>query len=273
MVKVIGNVLPAEWEAFWNKVVRWYGLRGIPTFARLWSQDIRRMRKIRYDISHFMALGSAWRELSSATQQLWRDAAKECWGYNRGYRLFTADYIYRLIAGLPVPGTPSNYHQLFGLEMLNPGGSENVYMRRDDKDIVGQLTEKIKFKKTEITPSGSYAFKVQCTAYYLTEGGYSTDTDEYVAAAGNIAWNEIERTFGQDARKYFHFKIILTIANYDAVVDIDSLELLDKNGRFFFENWITQRNKVWVPKMLFRKTDWRFGPSYIDTYFKHLYLT
>lgn len=273
MVKVIGNILPAEWEEFWKKVVRWYGLRGIPTFSRLWSQDIRRMRQIRYTISHFKAMGSAWRKLSGATQQLWRDAAKKCWDYNRGYRLFTADYIYRLIAGLPIPGTPSNYHQLFGLEMLNPGGAQNVLMRRDDKDIVGQITAKIKFKKVELAAGNGNAFKIQQTGYYFIAGGYNTDTDEYIAPADNIDWNEVVRTFGTASRKYFHYKIVLAIANYDAIVDVDSIELLDQNGRFFKETFITKRNKAWVPKMLFRKTDWAFSPSFIDTYFKHLYLT
>lgn len=273
MVRVVGNVLPAQWEEFWNKCVRWYGLRGIPTFSRLWFQDIRRMRKIRYEISDFIAMGSAWRNLSAAVQQAWRDAANACWDYNRGYRLFTADYVYRLIAGLPVPGTPSNYHQLFGLEMLNPGATQNIYMRRDDKDIVGQLNVKVKFKKTEITPSGVYVFKIQCTAYYLTQGGYATDTDEYVASAGDINWSLLDRTFGAADREYFHFKIVLTIENYDAIIDLDSIELTDQNGRFFKETWITERNKAWVPKMLFRKTDWIFSPGYTDTYFKHLYLT
>jgi len=273
MVRTIGSLLPAEWEDLWNKVVRWYGLRGIPTFSRLWFQDLRRMREIRYSISHFMELGTAWTNLSDATRQAWRDAANACWDYNRGYRLFTADYIYRLIGGLPLPGIPSNYHQLFGLELLNPGGAQNVFMRRDDKDIIGQLTYKVKFKKTEITPSGVYAFKVQCTAYYLIPGGYATDTDEYVASAGNIAWSLLNRTFGTADREYFHFKIILTIENYDVIVDLDSIELIDQNGRFFKETWITKRNKAWVPKLLFRKTDWIFSPGYIDTYFKHLYLT
>ena len=273
MVKVIGSVLPAEWEAFWNKVVRWYGLRGIPTFSRLWFQDIRRMQDIRYTISHFKQMGSAWRNLDAATQLAWRNAAYSCWDYNRGYRLFTADYIYRLIAGLPIPGSPNIYHQLFGLEMVNPGGTQNIFMRRDDKDIVGPLTVKIKFLKTENTPSAIYAFKIKCTAYRFIPGSYTTDIDEYVVPSGNIVWNEVSRVFGVADKKYFHFKIVLTIKNYDAIIKIDSIELIDKNGRFFKENWITKRNKAWVPKMLFRKTDWIFNPSYTDTYFKHVYLT
>lgn len=273
MVKVIGSVLPAEWAVFWAKVVRWYGLRGIPTYSRLWFQDYPRMRKIRYNISDFKQMGSAWKGLSAAVQQDWRDAAHACWDYNRGYRLFTADYIYRLIGGLPIPGAPNIYHQLFGLEMLNPGGSDNVFMRRDDKDIVGQITAKIKFKKTENTPSAVAGFKIQQTAYHFTDGGYDTDTDEYSAPAGNIAWIEVEQTFGVADREYFHYKIVLTIDNYDAIIDIDSIELTDKNGRYFKENFITKSNKAWIPKLLFRKTDWLFGPSFIDTYFKHIYLT
>lgn len=273
MVRVIGNVLPAEWEDFWKKCVRWYGLKGVPTFSRLWFQDIRRFKKIRYDRSYFMSVGQAWRDLSSDVKQGWRDAAHAAWDYNRGYRLFSADYIYRLVAGLPVPGDPNLYHQLFGLEMRNPGGAESVFMRRDDKDIVGPLTLNVKFKKQENTASSSDAFKIQMTAYYFTPGSYDTDVDEYVCPAGNVDWNDVSRTFGTDGRKYFHFKLVLTIANYDAIVWVDSLELLDQGGRFFKENFITKRNEVWVPKMLFRKKDWNFSPSWTDTYFKHLYLT
>jgi len=273
MVRVIGNVLPSEWEEFWKKVVRWYGLKGVPSFSRLWFQDIRRMREIRYGISDFKKIGSAWKELSPSVQQDWRDAAHACWDYNRGYRLFTADYAWRLIAGLPVPGTPTKYHQLFGIEMDNPGGAENVYMRRDDKDIVGQLSVKIKFKKIERAAGNGNAFKIQSTAYYFIPGSYAIDTDEYVAPAGDMDWSEIVRTFGVADREYFHFKFVLSIQNYDAVVDIDSIEMIDKNGRFFKENFITKRYKAWVPKMLYRKKDWLFGPSYTAPYFKHIYLT
>jgi hypothetical protein len=272
MVKVIGDVLPSQWVEFWGKVVRWYNLKGIPSYSRLWFQDYRRMRQIRYNISDFQAVGVAWQNLSPADKEAWRAAAKACWDYNRGYRLFTADYVWRLIAGLPVPGTPSIYHQLFGMQIHNPDGLLNVYMRRDDKDLVGQITAKVKFKKTENAASPTASFKISQTGWYFTQGGFSTDTDEHAVAAGDIAWNEVERTFGTASREYFHYKIVLSIENYNATVDIDSIELLDQNGRFFKENFITERNKAWVPALLYRKKDWIFSPGFSPDYFKHLYL-
>ncbi len=272
MVKVTQCDVPPEWEEFWGKVCRWYGIKGVPCFARLWIQKMRRMKEIRYTISHFKQLGSAWGNLSDVTRQAWRDAAYKCWEYNRGYRLFTADYIYRLIAGLSVPGTPSDYHQLFGLEILNPGGSEKVQMRRDDKDIVGQINLKFNYKKTEIAPGGGNAFKVNSTLYYYIQGGYLTETDEFTAPAGNVGWNLINRTFGTADRKYFHYKVIFSIDDYAAEIFLNDIILTDKDGKFFSENFITKRNKAWVPKLLWRKKDWIFSPSFLDTYFKPLYL-
>ena len=272
MVRLIQPGIPAEYEELWNKIVRWFGLKGVPTFARLWSQNTRRMFAIRYTISKFMSVGAAWRALSFEQQQAWRDAANVAWGYNRGYRLFTADYIYRLFAGLPVPGDPSNYHQLFGLEMSNPDGLADIQMRRDDKDLVGPIDIAFKYKKIEVTPSALHCFKVACTGWYLTQGGVGVDTDEWNLPAGNIDWTVFTQTFGVEDRQYFHWKIVISITNYDSKVYFNSLDLADKNGNFFSENWITERYEPWVPTRLYRKKDWLFTPEWPNNYFQHLYL-
>lgn len=272
MVRLIQPNIPPEYEELWNKIVRWFGLKGVPTFARLWIQKTRRMHTVRYTISQLVSVGQAWQSLSSAEQQAWRDAANVAWGYNRGYRLFTADYVYRLFAGLPVPGTPSDYHQLFGLKMSNPGALADVAMSRDDKDIVGPIGIIFKFKKIEITPSALHSLKVVAKAWYLVQGGVETETHEWNIAAGDIPWTQFSGAFGTTDREYFHFRITISITNYDAEVYFNNLILTDKNGTFFSENWITPRYVPWVPTRLYRKKDWLFYPEWPNNYFQHIYL-
>lgn len=272
MVKVVQGDIPAEWEIFWKKIVRWYNLKGIPCYSRLWSQKMRRMKQIKYEISDFKKMGLSWSGLSPAVQQQWRDAAYQAWEYNQGYRLFTADYIYRLIAGLSVPGSPSDYHQLFGMEMSNPNGDHNVFMRRDDKDVVGQITVRLNYKKTENIASPTSALKILFTGWYLTEGGIETDTTTHTITAGNVAWKQEDFVCGVADRIYFHIRIIISIENYNAVFILDHIRLIDKTVQFYEENFVTARNVAWVPTLLYRKKDWQFSPNFDNPYFQHIYL-
>jgi len=251
---------------------RWFERYGVPIWCRKWFQTSRAVVKQKQAATKLPSAASAWRALDTNTKGAWKAAAYNAYKYYRGYRLFVADYIWRQKAGLSLPGTPSNFHQLFGLKLANPGGALDVEMRRDDKDLVGPITIKFAYKKNEITPSATAAFKVNCTAYYFTYGSYSSDTDNFSAPAGNVGWNTIERSFGPNLRKYFHFKIVFTIKDYDAEVYIDNVILKDKNKEFFREGWNTESYAPWVPKMLYRKQDWEFKPVYAEPYFIHQYL-
>ncbi len=272
MVRVIQPNVPPEWIPLFEKIFRWFERNGTPIWARRWFQDSRTIKQQKKKQSEFQSAGQSWTDLDGSIKALWNQAAYRVNGYFRGYRLFTSDYIYRKSANLSLPGTPSNLHQLFGLKISNPGGSGNVFARRDDKDIVGQLNIKFSYKKNEITPSGTKAFKVVCTAYHLTQGGYSTDVDTFTADAGDEGWQIINRTFGTTDRKYFHFKIVFTIDGYDAIIHLDNIVLSDKNGEFFRESFNTEAYSYWTPNMLYRKRDWVFNPAYIKTYFNHEYL-
>ena len=272
MVKVIQSNPPPEWEELWAKIVRWFGRYGVPTYVRMWFQDTRRLTEQRRRNTKFNLVKDDWKTLDDATKYQWYLAAYRAYGYYRSYRLFTADWIYRNKIGLSTPGTPHLLRQLFGLEMLNPGGSGNVQMRRDDKDLIGQLRIRFNFKKNENTPSATKAFKMLATAYYFTEGGIATETDSYICPAGNVDWTEIDRRFGTTDRKYFHLTLIFSIDNYDAEVYFDNIRLADNGGEYFTERFNTQDYVPWVPQLLWRKKDWIFSPSFIDTYFRHLYL-
>jgi len=272
MVKVIQSDVPPEFEELWAKCIRWFGRYGVPTYVRMWFQTARRNYNQRVSQSKFDLVKVDWKTLDDAIKYQWKLAAYRAYGYYRAYRLFTADWIWRDKVGLSNPGAPHLLHQLFGLEMLNPGGSENVQMRRDDKDLIGRLRIRFNFKKIENAASPPAAFKMLATAYYLTDGGIATETDSYTCPAGNIDWTEIDRRFGTTDRKYFHFKLIFVIDNYDAEVYFDNIRLADNGGEYYADRFNTKDYVPWVPILKWRKKDWVFSPSFIDTFFKHLYL-
>ena len=272
MVRVIQPSIPAEYEELWNKIMRHFERYGVPIWCRGWFQNTRRGKAQRASATRIPTVADAWNALSEAQRTGWDNSAEVMWGYKRGYRLFVSDWIYREISGLSVPGTSSLLHQLFGLRLKNAGALQNVFFRYDNKDLVGQLTIKFSYKKDEKTPSGVYAFKVKTTAYYFGQGGILSDTDEFSAPAGNVAWNQITRTFGTVDRKYFHVEIIFAINSYDAVVDIDNFYLNDKIGKVLFENWYTEKYAPWTFQRRVRKTGWQFNPGYTTDYFQHIYL-
>lgn len=272
MVKLVQPNVPPEWVPLFNKIFRWFELHGIPIWARMWFQDTRTIEKQKAEQSKFPSAGTAWNNLSDAEKDNWRQAGYKAYGYNYGYKLFTADYIWRERMGLSLPGTPSLFHQLFGLKMSNPGGSADVNFRRDEKDLVGQLTLKFSFKKDEIAPSASKAFKVTTTLYYFTPGGYATETDEYSAPAGDSDWQTIERTIGTADREYFHVKIVFSIEGYNAIIYIDNLSLFDDNGLVFKYTWNNYPDEEWEPEPLQRKRYWIYTPYYYNPYYEYSYL-
>jgi len=271
-MKTIQTEFPAEYAAFVETALRWFERYGVPVMCRNWFQTSRSVKANKVAATKLPSATSYWKPLNDATKQLWRNAAKKATGYYRGYQLFVSDFIWRQKNGLSLPGTPSDFHQLFGLELTNPGGASDVEARRDDKDLVGYISYKLSFKKTEITPSATYKFSVNCTAYYFSDGGLGIETDTYEAVAGNIDWTTINRQFGLIGRKYFHFKIVISIANYDADVLLDNFELSDASGVIMRENWNVAKYAAWIPTALYRKKDWVFKPAYAEPYFKHLYL-
>lgn len=272
MVKVLQPDPPAEFIEFLEKLVRWFDRYGVPIWAGNWYRFARselERQKLRSNIQN---ASTTWNGLSTAQKESWRSAAYKAYQHYRSYRLFVADYNYRKGHGLSLPGSPSEFYQLFGLKLANPGGSLNVYAQRDEKDMVGPITIKVSFKKDEIAPSGTEKFIIATTAYYMSSGAISYDNDVYNCPAGNIAWNTLERSFGTAGRKYFHVLIRFTINNYNAEVYLDNFETSDQIGSFSAERWNTTDFKGWEPDMLYRKSGWTFGPSYTSPYITHQYI-
>jgi len=272
-MRIIQCDVPVDYEALWAKMVRWFGRYGVPVFARKWFQTVRSRYEQRDDSSLLKDVANAWNVLSPVTRSGWDAAANACWEYNRGYRMYSSDYIWRHRANLPAPEGAMIEHQLFGLRMLNPGGSLNIFMRRDDKDVVGQINVKFSYRKLEVTPNASFPFRVLFTGYYFEGGENKTDVETWSAPGGNVGWTMIDHNFGIADRNYFHIKIIFTIQNYDAEIFLDNIIWTDKNSEFYREHFNTDRYVPWVPNLLYRKRDWQFSPGFSTTYFQHIYLT
>jgi len=264
--------VPAEWVELWAKVVKWFGKGGIPVYVALWFQQTRSFYENQRQKSLLKDVSNCWKSIDAATKQQWKLAAYQAWHYYRSYRLFTADFIYRLKNNLPLPGQPNLFYQLFGLKISNPGGTQNIFMRRDDKDLVGRLRVRFNYKKIENTPSADFSFKILQTAYYFGQGTIETDTDEDIISAGNIDWTAFDKRIGTTNRKYFHYKLILSIENYDAEILIDNIRLADSNGEYYFESFNTINYAQWEPKFLYRKQDWQFSPGYGLPYFEHSFI-
>lgn len=272
MVRIVQPSLPPQYEEAWNRIFRWFSRYGVPVWCRSWVQDTRRGVAVRRSATQLRAVADCWNALSVSERLAWDSAAFETFGFYRGYRLFTSDYFYRKKIKLTYPGSPSDLHQMEGIMMKNPGGTQNVYSRYDDKDLVGQFTIKFSYKKKEIAASGSFGFKVQTTAYYLIEGGIGTETDEFSGPSGNVDWTQITRTIGTAGRKYFHIKIVWTIENYNAEIWLDNFRLTDSVGLIYFENFDTIEYNPWEFEKLIRKKWWQFSPGFWAPYFYHTYL-
>jgi len=271
-MKTIQTEFPAEYAAFVETALRWFERYGVPVYCRNWFQTSRSVKANKVAATKLPSSSAAWKLLDEPTKALWRSAAKKATGYYRGYQLFVADFIYRRQNGLSLPGTPSDFHQLFGLELTNPSAALDVTVRRDDKDLVGPISYEFEYKKDENTPSGSFTFRVQVTAYYFTPGSYDTDVDTFDAPAGNVGWNKISRTFGTSLRKYFHVITTISIKFYDAVVQIDNYKMSDAANVIINENWNTKKYVLWEPTPLYRKQGWEFSPAYASPYIVHKYL-
>jgi len=272
MAKVSSLSIPPAWEPLIEAIFRWYEINGLPIFASQWLQGSRYMKYLKQQSSKISDVAQAWNNLSDITKAGWDSVAVIATTFARGYRMYTSDFIWRQKVGLPAPEGAVATHQLFGIKMSNLGGAFDVHIRRDDKDLVGQITFKFSYKKDEITPSVSKSFNVNITAYYFGQGTILTDTDSFTAPAGDVAWTTITRTFGTVARKYFHIKIVLTIKDYDAIIYLDNLILSDSIGEVHRENFNTENYAPWIPNNLYRKRDWLFNPGFYEPYFIHEYL-
>jgi len=262
--------IPPAWLPLLAKILTWYDNQIYPVWNTFGFKPTRKRKRVDREKSYLRSIASYWAELNQAAKDAWHDASD--FGTLNRYQLFTSDLSYRRKNGLSLPGTPNDFHQLFGLRMYNPSGLTNVRARRDEKDLTGPITISYSFLKTENAPTGDQPFKFVAMAYYFDAGKIKTLTHEWSTGAGNKAWQSVSEQFGVAGQKYFHLTVIWSIDGYDAIVDIDRLLIADQNGDKYRESWQFRAGRTWDYDALYRKTGWLFVPEYHVPYFDVVYL-
>jgi hypothetical protein len=270
MVKVAKMDIPPAWQPLLDKILAYYDNQIYPTWASRYFHKTRSAKKRNKQKTYIPSAAAAWKALTSSEKVAWTSAS--AFGTLNNYQLFLADFSYRRKNGLSLPGTPFSTHEMMGLEIQNPGGSTNVRLRRDEKDLVGPITIAFTYQKTENAPTGDKPFKFIATAYYFWEGKNLTLTKEWSAPTGNVSWTSVSESFGVSGQKYFHLTIIWYLDNYDAIVDLDHLLIQSAGTDKYRECWQYKAGKTWSYDNLYRKTGWLFTPGYQVPYFDVIYL-
>lgn len=262
--------IPAAWEALMEKILRWFDNQQYPVWAPFNLHSTRSAKKANKERTYLVSVASEWGLLDAATKAQWATAAD--FGTLNNYQLFTSDYSYRRKNNLSLPGTPNAFHQLMGISWQNPDPLATCRLRRDCKDLEGQVTIAFNYEKTEYNPTTDKPFSFLATLYYFEDGLNKTETHEWSAGAGNKAWQAVSETFGTAGRKYFHLTILWYLDGYDAKINIDRLLVSDVNGDIYRECWQFKAGKTWEYDNLYRKEGWLFTPQYHVPYFEVAYL-
>lgn len=270
MTKADMTQIPPEWEALMAKIQMWYDRQIYPIFSPFNLHKTRRAKKTNKAKTYLPSISSAWGLLDQATKDQWHTASD--FGTLNRYQLFVSDYSYRRKNDLSLPGTPNAFHQLFGLRWENPDPLATCRLRRDCKDLVGQVTIDFNFQKTENNPTTDKDFSFLATLYYFEDGQNKTETHNWSIGAGNKAWQTVSETFGTADQKYFHLTILWYLDGYDATIDLDRLLVSDNDGDIYRECWQFKAGKTWDYDNLYRKEGWLFTPEYHVPYFDVVYL-
>jgi hypothetical protein len=260
---------PPEWQPLIDKLFRWYNSGPHPVMACFNGMFSRGQKAATAARSFLKEIALVWDAFDSTTKAAWKSAGATC--KLSGYNLFIADYAYRKKNSLSLPGTPSNFHQLGGLELWNTGGFESVQAIYRDIAVMGPIQLKISFKQDQNSAPTDYPFRIYIKASYFDAGLNKYDEDTFTAAAGNVDWNTITRNFGVAGRYYFEIEVFFCVDYYDAVITLDNFELSDSGGIVKAEYWNPKAMAVWQPDLLDRKTGWTFLPLASSDYFNFNY--
>jgi hypothetical protein len=270
MVKVAQMDIPPAYQSLLDKILSYFDNQMYPTWATRYFHTTRAAKKANKEKTYLPSISAAWGALTTNEKDAWRTASD--FGTLNCYQLFTTDYSYRRKNNLIIPGTPSDYHEVMGLRLQNPGPESEVRVRNDEKDLVGPITISFNYKKTENVASPGNPFYCVATAYYFWEGKNQTVTTTWTAPDGNIDWTTANLTLGSYPIKYFHLTIIWYLDNYDATIDLDHLLIQGNAVDKLRECWQYKSGKEWAYDNLYRKTGWLFSPGFRVPYFEVLYL-
>lgn len=270
MTKVAISTIPPAWQPLLDKILAHFDNQMYPTWATRFLHLSRSAKKAVKTISNVPNAKDYWNVLSAADKAIWKAARFRF--YRSSYSLFLADFAYRVKNGLSLPGTPPVNFQVYGLVMDNPDGLEQVEASYDEKDMVGPITLKFSYQKTEYSPPDPYSFGVHADLYYFEDGLNKVETLDWVSPSGNISWSLFDETFGTPGRKYFHVVVIFYSQYYDATVFLDNFRLKDSALVDVWENWKVKPDLIWDYTPLYRKQGWSFYPDFEDLYFSVVYL-
>lgn len=251
--------LTAEQEKQYSKALRKYqGAKSsiIAKPYKILSREEISARKSRQWLSEIAA---AWKLLSSATKLLWKTYAANI--HRTGWSLYCQEYAYRKKYGLSYPPSPTELHQMYGLEISNPDGLSLISAERFDISVTGQITISFDYKKIERAEFSGMPFHVFCEAVYFHEGENLSDTYDFQADEGTTDWQHVEFTFGVDNRYYFEHIVSFILDEYNADVVIDNFVISDKIGVVVDEPWHIKAGKSWIYQVRTRKQGWQFNPA------------
>ena len=295
--------IPPEYEALLAKILSWFDNQIYPTWATRYFHTSREAKKVNKEKTFMPSSAAAWKLLTPEEKDAWGTSAwwatltsteRREWGVQNRYQLFLADFSHRRKNGLSLPGVPNDFHNMFVLQMQNPGGAINVRLRRDEKELVGPISVEFTYKKQDpeswhilteagdyiLTEAGDYivmdpppgGFHLVATAYYFEQGKNSTEVYQWNAPGGNVDWNKVSFSFGATGRKFYHLTLIWYLDGYDAVVHLDHLLIKSAGVIKYLEYWAFKAGTAWAYDNLYRKTGWLFTPSYDPLYFDVVYL-
>jgi len=257
---------PAEWLPMLTRVLCWFDAHNKAVVGKANKQPTRKDKDQRSSVSYFRYVADQWKPLDAFTKSYWQRAATYCAKTN--YKLFVADTSYRYRNHLELPGTPSDFHQLWALAIKNPGGSADVRATWKTIAVTGPIRVWFAIKKTENSPPADYSFRVRAVASYMEGGENKTEEAVYTSDTGSFDWCWQSLEFGTSNRYYFELEVFLELHKYDAEVLIDNLKISDKSGQLYYEYFNPPRPNDWEPVPLVRKEGWEFNPFWDPTYFE-----
>jgi len=270
MVKIAQMTFPPGYEELVNKILRWYDSLQYPTWAFSNKHNTRAAKKVLQEKTYLPGARDTWKGLSAVEKAAWKSAA--AFDYRSNYALFCGDYSYRKKNGLSLPGTPDNLHQIYGLEMCDPDGLNEVIVQREDIVLAGPVSLSFNFKKDEISEPLAQSWGFDWTLYYFEDGENKIEYLNWEAPAGNLAWQNQSFTLGHAGQLYFHSVLTFYLEFYQANVFLDNLLISDATGDIYREAWKLNAKKQWIYTPQYRKTGWLFSPDYDTDFIKVLYL-
>jgi phosphopantetheinyl transferase (holo-ACP synthase) len=270
MAKVAQMTIPPALQPLLDRILAHFDNQQYPTWATRFMHTTRSAKKANKEKTYIPAVRTVWATLDATTKALWKSCS--AFMQQTNYQYFTNKYSYCKKNGLDLAITPTVLHQMHGLVLDSPSGSEIVQMTRDDIVLTGQLSFEFAYKKVERDVAPIDPFNLYIEAYYMEDGENKVDTYVWEAPAGNVDWNKVSFSFGTTSRYYFHVICTWTLFYYDAQIQLDNFKISDMYGIAYREAWKVKSGKAWVWQPHYRKAGWEFYPSFAEPFYRVLYL-